>query len=132
MRKFRLMISIIMLAALSGSAMAEWVRISGNAIEDNYVDPVTMRHSGDIVLLWVLIDYRAEQIRNSGFRFLSSKTQYEFNCKGTRARIVSTRLHSANMANGFSVDATQFSLSWTPVAPGSADHAFWKFACGKM
>lgn len=129
MRKFLLM---IMLAAVSGGAMAEWVRITGNAMEDDYVDPITMRRTRDAVQLWVLMDFKVEQVRNSGFRFMSSKSQYEFNCKDMQARIIGARLHSANMAGGFSVDATPISFPWKPIAPGSADHVFWKFACGKM
>ena len=63
-------ISMILLAAASGSAMADWVAIDESSLGKTYVNPGTISRSRDLVRVWELIDFKKaqEQKLNEGRR----------------------------------------------------------------
>ena len=64
----------LMLSVVSSSAMAEWVAIGTSADGTFYVDPATIRKSGNKVKMWRLIDFNSVQ-ETAGEKYLSQKAQ---------------------------------------------------------
>jgi len=124
-------ILFLALLVLSGSAMAEWVRVAKSTMGDTYyADPASILKNGNMVKMLVLNDLKIAAIY-SGDKYLSAKSQREYDCKGEQERILNLSLYSLNMGNGraiwFGNDATE----WIRVAPGSISEIFWRYACGK-
>lgn len=130
MRKAILM---ILLVVLSKIAMAEWVKVGGDAVMTIYNDPATIRknsNNGNWVKMWYLFDFKTVQV-DSGNKFMSLKSQSEFDCKEDQVRLLSFSAHSNTMGRGNVVDSKSDHFRWDPVPPGSVNEVLWKIACGK-
>jgi len=123
---------LIALQALSSvPAYGEWVAIGYSESLGGYtvyVDPTTIRRTGDLVKVWALTDYPTMQIV-SGLSFLSSKSQNEFNCVEELQHELTVTWFSGNMGNGNGVWNNSDETNWRPVSPGSVGEGVWKFAC---
>jgi hypothetical protein len=129
MRKF---IVLMLLAMVSSSAAAEWRKIGKSADDgfDYYADPATVSKKGNIVKMWVIYDYKAPQAVY-GHRYLSSKLQIDYDCKGNRLRILHSTLHSDNMGKGNAVTSVNTPApEWEFISSGNGDEVLRKFACG--
>lgn len=124
MRKAILM---VVLAVVSNSAMAEWVKIGSGGGSTSYADPTTIRKNGNMVKMWSLSDYVTPTGRLS---YMSSKTLDEYDCKEEQSRMLTSSVFSRNMGEGEVVFAGPGDLRWVPVAPGSEAKVLWNFACG--
>lgn len=121
---------LLMLAAVSTSVMAEWVAIGTGDGFILYANPDTIRKSGNKVKMWSLTDYNS--VRKVGIeKFLSDKSQGEYDCKKEQAKNLYSSWHSENMGKGNVVSATNKPRDWFPVAPDSIGEVSLKFACGK-
>lgn len=82
--------------------------------------------------MWSLIDYNLVQKVSADTKFLSQKSQQEYDCKGEQRRTLYFSWHSENMGKGavIYIDNNPDN-NWSPVPPGSTDEILWKFACGK-
>lgn len=120
-------ILMMLLAVMSSSAMAEWVKVGGGDGDFVYADPTTIRKNGDNVKMWSLSDYKTPQGRKS---YMSSKTQDEYDCKEEQSRDLAFSMFSGNMGEGETVFTGPGALRWVPVAPGSVAKVLWNFACG--
>ncbi len=122
---------IVLLAVVSSSAMAEWVAIGTADGTIYYANPNTIRKSGNKVKMWMLFDFNAVR-ETEGDKYLSSKAQYEYDCKEEQKRILYFSWHSENMGRGDVVYiADEPKKNWRPVAPESISKSLWKIACGK-
>ena len=122
----------LVLAGLSGAAMAEWVAIGESDTFMHYVDPATIRRSGDISKIQTLLGYKTPQLNSDVASFLSTITQTEFDCKEERFRIVYLSRHSESMGAGSVVSTVNAPAnSWSPVTPGSIGENQRIFACAK-
>jgi hypothetical protein len=93
-------ILFLALLVLSGSAMAEWVRVAKSTVGDTYyADPASILKNGNMSKMMVLDDLKTVWIY-SGDKYLSAKSHREYDCKGEQERILSLSLHSLNMGNG--------------------------------
>jgi len=119
-----------LLAVVSSSAMAEWVMLSSDSEGTIvYVDPKTIRKSGNKVKMWALWDYSTAEVLNSK-PHMSTRVQKEFNCEEETTRQIYATTFSGNMAEGNTI-GMQGGREWEPVAPRTHNEALWKFACGK-
>lgn len=119
MRRIFLM---LLLAAASGNAMAEWVFVSGDKATKGYADPETIRKAGNIAKMWTLYNFQNH----------SSKLHEEFDCKEEQTRQLYAVYYKGQMGSGNlwpppAVDP----LDWRPVIPGTIGQDMWKLACGK-
>ena len=124
-----------MLVVVSSSAMAEWVEITMTyeGTITVYVDPATIRKSGNNVKMWRLADFNSVQEVSTDTKFLSQKSQQEYDCKEEQTRTLYFSWHSENMGRGEIVHLDdEPDQNWSPVAPESANEFLWKFACGKL
>jgi hypothetical protein len=95
-----------------------------------YVDPDTIRHKGEIVKMWHLLDYKTMQplLRGS---FMSEKSQAQFDCAEERVRLLAITNFSGSMGSGNAIYTDIDEGKWGPVAPRSIAEALWEYACSK-
>jgi len=122
-------ILMMLLAAVSSSAMAEWVKVSEDKLVTVYADPTTIRKIGDKVKMWALWDYSTAQEGDSK-PYMSVRIQNEYNCKEETDRQIYATTFSGNMLEGNTI-AMQGGRNWEPIAPRTFGETLWKFACGK-
>ena len=122
---------MVLLLAASGSALAEWVQVGGNAISTAYADPATVRKAGNTTAMSVLLDFKTAQSRPYGTPYLSQNAQQEYDCNEGRARTIDLRSYSENMGKGEETDSVSDPGKWEAVAPGTAGAALLELACGK-
>jgi len=129
--KMKKLLLTLMLAVISSSAMAEWVRIVKTTYNETtiYADPTTIRKSGNKVKMWHLWDYLIAQEVDSK-PHMSVRIQNEYDCKEETVRQIFATSFSDNMAGGHTINR-QGGKKWEPVAPRTFGEILWKFACGK-
>ena len=125
-------ILVILLAVMSGSAMAEWILISpatdGSGV---YADPTTIRKSGSVVKMWELYDLSTAHEINSKKKLMSTKVQSEWDCKEERKRNLYLTGYAESMGKGELLISGNSDKEWIPIIPGSMDALVWKYACGE-
>lgn len=121
----------LLLAAASGSAMAEWVAIGGDEGSIVYVDPATVLKLGEKAKMWHLVDYNGAQLTATGRQYVSQKLQYEYDCREVRARLLTYLSHSRNMGAGGMVEGDFHPQKWSDLPQGSALYHLRKYACTK-
>ena len=122
-------ILMMLLAAVSSSAKAEWVEIGTTNKSTVYADPTTIRKLGNKVKMWALWDYSTAQEGDSK-PYMSVRIQNEYNCKEETDRQIYATTFSGNMAGGHTINR-QGGKEWVPIAPRTHGEALWQFACGK-
>ena len=125
-------ILMILLALVSNSAAADWVKVSENETTTTYADPATISKAGNMVKMWRLIDFRKAVSIASDKPFMSSKGQDEYDCKEEQTRILALSFHSENMGGGEMVHSEANPSKWEPVHARSIGETLWKFGCGKQ
>lgn len=120
----------MLLAAVSSSAMAEWVNVGSNENTAIYVDPATIQRAGDMATMWHLTDFKTAQ-KDMGDKYMSTKDQNEYDCKEAKYRRRASSQHSGNMGSGKVVYSDSYTTKWKPVPPDSGIEILWKFACVK-
>ena len=125
-----LILSLILLPAWP--AYADWIQVdeapsTGLTV---YVNPFTVLHKGDSVILWYLFDWKKDPNREGG-QILSDKTEAEFDCKEERSRHLVTWFFRDNMGRGASLGSSSAFREWQPVTPDSISQTLWQFACKK-
>ncbi|TAN77789.1 MAG: hypothetical protein EPN14_07310 [Gallionella sp.] len=121
---------MILLAVVSGSAMAEWFEVGSNEITAIYVDPATIQRSGNMAKMWHLVDFKRVK-KDMGDPYRSTKDQNEYDCKEEKLRRRAFSQHAENMGGGKVVYSDTFTTKWKPVPPDSGTQILWKFACVK-
>jgi hypothetical protein len=125
-------IALTLLSLSSGSAYAEWVKVSDSdeAGKTVYVDPTSIRRNSNLVKMWQFYDFKTVQTLGS-IRFLTAKEQWEFDCAEERSRVVARKEFSGNMGSGTMVSTNSQVGKWVPVILGSIGQTVWKVACEK-
>ena len=124
---------ILVLAIMSRSVMAEWVRVnydSGNS-STTYVNSFTIEKFDRTVKMWSLVDYEKAQERAFLPLYMSINRQNEFNCIEVKMRELYASYHAKNMGEGKVNFSDNIPDSWTVVLPDSIGRELWKYACGK-
>ena len=129
---------ITLLVLSSGPVYAEWVAVEETpSLRTVYFDPDTIRREGNLVMLWLLMDFQWMQ-GNVGLgrfgldpsRFLSTKTQMQFDCAEKRLRLLAYSEFLRHMGTGRRNDGYVDTGNWVPVKPDSMNQALWEVACG--
>lgn len=124
-------LAALLLTAISTNAMAEWTwfAASSDEVSEFYVDYATIRKTGSKAKMWVLLDLKSAA-EYQGIKFLSTKTQKQFDCLNEMTKTLYETEFSENMGGG-AVVLTFNSGNWMPISPDSINNALWKIACGK-
>jgi len=113
-------------------AYAGWVAVEKayqpGSLETIYFDTESIHREGAHATLWQLTDIKW----NNTTRFLSSKTHKEFDCEGSRVRVLQVIEFSRQMGAGRSASGYIENGSWQPIEPRTGNQALWKVACGKQ
>jgi hypothetical protein len=124
--------AVLLLAAVSSSAAAEWAEIASNPTFTTYANRMTIRKAGDRVRMWDLTDFRAVKVSASGKNYVSSKIEAEYDCKEWQFRILFFSDHSGKMGTGEVVYRDADPCRWQPVFPSTISEALWNIACGTV
>jgi hypothetical protein len=127
---------IIFLLLSTVPAYAEWVAVEKDyllpGLQTVYIDPNSIRREGNVVTVWQLIDFKWMQGNPRGpTRFLSTKTQKQFDCADKRLRLLAFTEFSLGMGTGIPRDGYVGKDNWLPVEAESMSHALWEVVCGK-
>ena len=125
----RNMAVMMLMAVLSSGAIAEWVAIGKNDMVVTYVDQSTRRQNGNLVKMWTLQDLARPKKVGKDKPYLSSMTQFEFDCKEEQTRLLAITAYSGNMAKGEVIKNITSTSQWSPIVPGSANQFQWEKAC---
>jgi hypothetical protein len=129
--------SLITLLFLSSvPAYAEWVVVEKDyllpGLQTVYIDPDSIRREGNLVTMWQLIDFKWMQGSARGpTRFLSTKTQKQFDCADRLVRLLAFSEFSRRMGTGIRTDGHVDKDNWLPVKAESISYALWEVACGR-
>lgn len=124
-------ILMLLLAAMSNAAMAEWVRIGSDDVSDHYVDPSTIRKNGKAVKMWGMTDYKEPRVENFG-TINSTKSQWEHDCTEERNRLLFITVYSGHMGSGKRNSSASGPSNWEPIIPGTVGETSWGVACGNI
>jgi hypothetical protein len=119
---------MMLLVIISSSVMAEWVEIG---ISENfivYVDPATIRKSGNMVRIWSLHDYKTTQ---GSISYMSSTLEREHDCIEKRGQQLFLAFYSKNMGRGATIWKDTELRNWRQVTSDTVKETVWKYACGK-
>lgn len=126
-------ILMVLLAVVSHDAAAEWVKVAGASSADIYVDPATIRRTGNIVGVVALYDLKTAIVGAANdIPYLSQKSQTEYNCVEGKWRMVQFSWYSKNMGEGKMVESVTDSYEWAQVPPRTGANILWRVACGKQ
>ena len=123
-----------MLAAMSSSAMAEWVEVSksGEETEETnfitvYADPDTIQKIGNKAKMWVLIDYKKVE---KGFGAKSVKHKEEYDCMEKKQRIFFIAFYTGHKGKGKTVlILNEPEAGWQQLPTGSIGRITLDYAC---
>ena len=129
MKRFAL---ALVLAALSCSALAEWVEIE--KFEDGmrvFVDKTTARRSGDTAQVLHLVRWGEPQVEPGHPNYLSTIVRTSYDCIGKREKYMASTSYTGPMGNGAKVIADEDEVeNWYSISESSLEDKLWKVACG--
>lgn len=109
-----------------------WVKVMEDETMAVFADPAAATREGGRVRVSSLADLRQAAQLSDGKAFLSWKTQYEFDCKKVRSRILAASMHSGNMGEGEVTNRIVYDTpDWEAIPPNSNGESLLKFACGR-
>ena len=125
-----LMLIVLMLSASSAWAEWTWVGEDPDTGLTAYIDYETMRRMGNLVEFWRLVDLKTTQ-KLLGVRFLSSKSQWQYDCLEEQEQGLAFTYFSKNMGKGVVVSSFSGLGKWEPVRPRSISEYVFKIVCDK-
>lgn len=115
----------LLLAAMSGGVIAEWVKVSETEDEVVYIDPTTIRKDGNLRRVWELQDLKQRDKDGE----MSRRAFIEYDCKEDRLRILSLSTHSKSMALGRVIFSESGTSPWDFVPPRTISAKRLKIVC---
>lgn len=131
MKKIILASLVLLMAVLSNSAMAEWVRVHSNDKVTVYADPATVRKRLYVVKIWTLFDFKTENVLSDGNQYMSIMREAEFNCRENQQRMISYSIHAGRMGKGKALDSGNEPQEWKPVSKTSIALDMKRYACDR-
>lgn len=132
-RGFWLLVTLLVLS--NAPAYAEWVAGEQDYLSPGlgtiYIDPDSIQREGNMVTVWQLVDFKTMQGGRSPTRFLSTKTQKQFDCAGKRFRLLAFTAFTDGMGTGIPDDGYVDKHVWLPVEAESITQTLWEMVCGK-
>jgi hypothetical protein len=130
------LLAMMLLAFVSGNAMAKWGANANWSFVDStddgvlFVDKSTIRKTGNMVKMWILFDFNNKP-KHGRTSDRSRQSQDEFNCNDELWRERYSVSYSGNMGGGEVIDSFSTPTTWAPVGPTSIGKAMWNIACGR-
>jgi hypothetical protein len=129
-KKLRMLALLACALPWPGIAMAAWTQVAENDFNSAYVDPVTIKRAGSKARMWALFDNKS--LRDIfGYKYLSEKVRYEFDCEEKQARVIADSYFDGYMGDGNLVLYIAKAGEWGPVDPETEGEALIEVACRK-
>jgi len=112
------------LVMLSEYVNADWVPIDSSDNRTVYVDLTTATRHGNVVTIWVLIDHYTVQ-KEAGDSYLSSKGQWEIDCKANAVRQIFHVIYPGHMGAADTIWSGSLDRNFQPIVPGSIGESFF-------
>lgn len=125
---------VILLAGISTSAMAEWIKINEGENTDIYVNKSSIRRTGNLVKMWSLYNFKtSEKDFENDKPHLSSINQMYYDCQNESSHPLYSIEYDGNMGLGNVTFRSSGNVQTkdSPVIPDSIGEMEWKIACGK-
>ena len=119
---------ILMLTAISNSAIAKWVEAGRGEDSIIYYDPATIRKSGNKVIIWSLHDYKTAR---GQIEYTSVTLESEYDCIKKQSRRLFISFYQKNMGSGTTIRKDIEPRNWMPITMGTIKEAMWTIACQK-
>lgn len=119
----------LLLAVLSGAAMADWQQVSDDSEAVGYYDPTTLVRTGDLVTVSELGDFKRVATTVSDALFRSTMTQRAYDCANSRTRILTLQPFEGQMGAGRALDIMNVDGQWQDIVAGSARADAFTRAC---
>lgn len=120
----KVLLALAVLAPLS--VWAEWVKVNetqhGTAC---YVDPTTIKGTGEFRRVWELLDYSAPGKSGN----LSLSLFVEYNCKEHQVRALQATGFSGHMSQGNVLNISEGVSAWEDIAPGTVNESIMRYIC---
>ena len=116
-----------LLAISVTSVFAEWTPVYVTDSGTFNIDYETLRKEGSTRKVWILLNYKQQQIDNG----MSRRVRYEFDCKEERYRALTFSVHSESMANGELIYNSSSVRPWEDPPPDTAIASMMKKVCAK-
>ncbi len=128
-------ILVLLLAAMSSGAIAEWVKtFAGVDGTGYYSNPTNINMDGQKATMWTMVDYIRE-IKVGGIRYRSLQVLMEYDCTLFRAKTLEAQYFTGPLGGGERVRIPA-RLTGTPyqgeVPSNSPGEKAWELACGKI
>ena len=108
--------------------VSRWELLQSDDNRAYYADPASISQNGNIVTIWVLIDYQDNhQIALNSYA--SSKLQWQIDCQARHIGELYHILHSGHMGTGSIVKSGYSSQRFEPIAPHTVGEELWKALC---
>lgn len=122
---------MLLLAMVSGSAVAEWVT-EGENEEEVFFSAHDSIHSKDgMVKMLVLLDEKkAKKEPSTGKKYWSVLARNEFDCTEAKTRVIYAYYYSSRKGEGDIIFAVNEPSQWIQIVQNSRDESLWKVACG--
>ncbi|MDD2915702.1 MAG: hypothetical protein PHP70_10345 [Gallionella sp.] len=120
---------ILLLAAVSGNAVAEWVKVTASNVGISggitvYADPNIVPKYSHRVKMWEMHDSRLPNSSNT-----SSKKRVEYDCTKKQARQLQATYYFGSMGKGGIFMNIAEPGQWEAVLPGTENQEMLNFAC---
>jgi len=119
-----LLLSLALL--VTGSAWAEWVKVSANSIMDAYIDNATIQKDANFRKVWQVQDMYQRQSNGE----LSRRARFEYDCTKEVYRYTSVSNHSGHMATGETLSIND-GIPWRDVPPNTVGQDILRIVCAK-
>jgi Surface-adhesin protein E/SPOR domain len=119
------LILTFLLMTLTAPAWAEWVKYGESKNAMYYYDPSTVTKNGKYTHVWQFQDFKERAADGSW----SMRLRSEYDCKGSRFRILKWSTHSQGMLQGKTVDSGARLGRWVDIAPGTFPAALLNDIC---
>lgn len=124
--------TLLSLVVFSPTSHAKWVDIGDSHLMTYYVDMANIRRDGNMAKVWTLINFKSVQFIQ-GKPYLSSKEQYQVNCKEEISKHLYSATFKNQMGTGDVVDTfTYRDTQWEPAPPDSIRAIMGEIACGRL
>lgn len=133
MKTLKCIAAVLAMAALCGTALAEWVAIE--AFDDGlrvFADVATARRSGDTAQLVHLVRWGEPQVEPGLPPYRSTRVTTAYDCAGRQERYLASTSYAGAMGTGVQIVADNNEASeWYPISAASMEEKLWKIACAQ-
>ena len=115
--------------------LGEWVVVGETRSYVVYADLSSIQVSGDKVTMWDMFDKKTDEQNLRGKKYLSSRSQQEFDCKAETSKQLLTAIYTEHLGQGsvvFSGDFREIHSKHESLKSGSIIKSLWDTACGNL